>query len=316
MTPDERLIARLMFVNRLLRANGTAFQQLFWAVMRAKHGTEFVQVRPQGSLGDGGNDGYLPADGHYLQVYGPIDPQQKISDAENKILEDFDKLIGSWNQVTPVREYSFAFNDKYEGAFTTIAATLGELENANPSVRCRPFTAGNLEDEFMSLSPSGIQSVLGSVLPDPAKIATVDYGVLREVIQYIMQAPSDHAPTRFGDLPTVGDKIALNNLCSAWGDIIRNGARQSAHVDAYFAKNSTFMKQSLRDQIVERYQTSLDASQAHPWIPDGMSREDLIFEEFRGALLPQSATVAEAGIVNILIGYYFETCDVFESHAE
>ena len=78
LSQAELLIARIMFVNRVLRANGTAFQQLFWSVMRAKHGQDFVEIRPQGKKGDEGNDGYLPADGHYFQVYGPVDPEQKI----------------------------------------------------------------------------------------------------------------------------------------------------------------------------------------------------------------------------------------------
>jgi hypothetical protein len=304
-----------MFVNRLLRANGSAFQQLFWAVMRAQHGTDFVEVRPQGRLGDGGNDGYLPADGHYYQVYGPIDPALKIADAEEKLRNDFAKVITSWNSTTPMRAYSFAFNDKYEGTFTALAAALGDLERQNPNVRCRPFTAAHLEDAFLNLPPSGINRVLGAILPDPSRIVSVDYGVLREVIAHIMSSPSGQIPTRFGDLPTIGDKIALNNLCEAWADLIRRGARQAGHVDAYFAKNSTFMKQSLRDHIVERYRLARDVGLAHTSVPMSLSREDLVFEELRGALLPTAATVAEEAAVTILLGYYFETCDIFDPRA-
>lgn len=151
MTKDELLIARILFVNRLLKANNQAFQQFFWAVMRAKHGPEFVEIRPQGRLGDGGNDGYLPADGHYFQVYGPVDPQEKVTEAAKKLAGDFEKLKTSWHQTTPIRAYSFVFNDKYEGTFTKIAQTLGKIEKVNPTVKCRPFTAGHLEDVFLSL---------------------------------------------------------------------------------------------------------------------------------------------------------------------
>jgi hypothetical protein len=316
MSPEELLVARLMFVNRLLRANGSAFQQLFWAVMRARHGTEFVEVRPQGRLGDGGNDGYLPADGHYFQVYGPVDPALKIADAAEKLRSDFGKVSKSWSPTTPMRAYSFVFNDKYEGTFATLAAALGDLERQNPNVRCRPFTAAHLEDAFVNLPPSGIHNVLGAMLPDPSRVVSVDYGVLREVIAYIMSSPSAQAPTRFGDLPTIGDKIALNNLCAAWADLIRRGARLAGHVDAYFAKNSTFMKQSLRDHIVARYRLARDVGLAHTKVPSSVSREDLVFEELRDALLPTCATVAEEAAVSILLGYYFETCDIFDPHAD
>lgn len=316
MTPDEQLIARLMFVNRLLRANGAAFQQLFWSVMRARHGAEFVEVRPQGRSGDGGNDGYLPADGHYYQVYGPVDPIAKIAEAEAKLRSDFDLVLASWHKTNPVRAYSFVFNDKYEGTFKSLAAALSDLEGKNPTIRCRPFPAGQLEDTFMGLPPTGMSNVLCALLPDPSRIVTVDYGVLREVINHVMTSPAADVPTRFGDLPTLGEKIALNNLCGAWSDLIRSGARRSAHVDGYFAKNSTFMKQSLRDHMVERYQTAKEAGLSHEHIPPGVSREDLIFEEFRASLVPPSATVAEESAVTILIGYYFESCDVFDPHTE
>ena len=316
MTPDELLVARLMFVNRLLRANGDVFQQLFWAVMRAKHGTDFVPVRPQGRLGDGGNDGYLPAEGHYYQVYGPLEPTLKIAEAEAKLQDDFQKVMTSWDASTPVRAYSFVFNDKYEGTFHSLATALSELERKNPGVRCRPLTTGNLEDTFLTLPAAGINNVLGALLPDPARIMAVDYRVLREAITHVMSSPSAQVPTRFGDLPTLGEKIALNGLCTAWGDLVRTGARQAGHVDAYFAKNSTFMKQALRDHMVERYRIASQAGRSYAALPPDLSRNDLVFECFRASLLPDQATVAVESAVTILIGYYFEACDVFDPLAD
>ena len=141
MNKDENFLARILFANRLLRANNTAFQQLFWAVLRAKHGQDFVEVRPQGAIGDGGNDGYLPGDGHYFQVYGPIDPSAKVEYAAGKLSDDFQKVLSSWNQITAMKTYSFVFNDKYEGTYTRIAQALGKIELANPLIKCRPYTA-------------------------------------------------------------------------------------------------------------------------------------------------------------------------------
>jgi hypothetical protein len=316
MTRDERYIARVLFVNQLLKANGQAFQHFFWAIMRAKHGQNFIEIRPQGQHGDGGNDGYLPAEGHYYQVYGPIDPQEKVTEGAEKLLEDFEKLKNSWHLNTPIQAYSFVFNDKYQGTFSKIGQALGEIERANPLVKCRPFSAGHLEDIFMALSEDRISAVLGTHLPDPAKITRLDYGVLKEVIAHIMTSSARAAPTRFGDLPELSEKIRLNNLCSAWGDLIRKGARQSGHVDNYFSKNSTFMKQVLRDHLVEIYQRVRNAGRSLSALPEGINREDLIFADFRQALLPTNATVAAETAVEILIGYYFEACDVFDPYAD
>ena len=315
LTEEERLIARVLFMNQMLKANNHTFQQLFWAVMSAKHGQEFVTIRPQGRLGDGGNDGYLPAEGHYFQVYGPIDPKEKVEKAAEKLVEDFEKLKNSWSRTTPILAYSFVFNDKYEGTFMMIARALGGIEKANPTVTCRPFTAAHMEDAFLSLPADRLQNVLGMLLPDPSRAVRVDYGVLKEVIIHIMNSPSQSVIARFGDLPELGEKIRLNNLCSAWGDLIRNGARQSGHVEKYFSKNSTFMKQALRDHLVKHYLRVRDAKPSPTSLSVGVSREDLIFDDFRQALLPVNATVAEDAAVTTLIAYYFETCDVFEQRA-
>jgi hypothetical protein len=197
-----------------------------------------------------------------------------------------------------------------------IAQALGEIEKANPTVTCRPFTAAHLEDTSLSLAPDQIPRVLGMLLPDPAKIIRLDYGVLKEVIIYIMNSPSRAAPTRFGDLPELSEKIQLNSLCKAWGDLIRNGARQSGHVTNYFSKNSTFMKQALRDHLVEHYERVRDAKPSPSALSEGISREDLVFDDFRQALLPVNASFAEELAVATLIGYYFETCDVFDQRAD
>lgn len=316
MTNEGRLIVRILFSNRLLKANNQAFQQLFWAVMTALYKDEFVQVRPQGTLGDDGNDGYLPSAGHYFQVYGPIDPEEKVTVAAEKLADDFEKIKATWHLETPMQAYSFVFNDKYEGTFKKIAQALGTLERLNASIRCRPFTAAHLEDKFMSLSEDGIQSVLGMIVPNPSNAAHISFGVLREVIAHIMSSPRRTLVSPFGDFPELDDKIALNNLCSVWGDLIRTGARKAGHVDQYFSKNSTFMKQALRDHLVEAYREARDARRAISGMPVGISREDLIFDDFRQSLLPENANVAMEGAVEILIGYYFEACDIFDPRAQ
>lgn len=315
MNQEELFIARVLFVNRLLKANNTAFQHLFWAVMRAKYGQDFIEVRPQGRAGDGGNDGYLPLEGHYFQVYGPIDPKEKVTEAAGKLGEDFEKLQASWHQLTPIQSYSFVFNDKYEGTFQGIVRALGEIEKANPSVRCRPFTASHLEDAFLDLPSAQLSRVLGVPIPDPAKIHQVDYGVLSEVVGHIMTSPASAVTTRFGDLPELDEKIQLNNLNGAWGDLLRKGARRSGHVDIFFSKNSSFTKQALRDHLVRIYQEVRDEGRSLASLPGGISKEDIIFENFRQRLLPGNASVSSETAVEIIIAYYFEACDIFDPYA-
>lgn len=315
MNPHEQLLARLMFQCRLCRGHGDAFQQLFWDVMKAKHGQGMTAVRPQGALGDGGNDGFLPSDGHYFQVYGPVDPEDKVTTAATKLEDDFEKLKANWNIHAPIKAYSFVFNDKYQGAFKTISQALASLETKNPGVQCRPFLASDLEDEFMSLDMNGVQKVLGALLPDPARIERLDYGVLKEVIAHIVSAPASDAETRFGSLPNIEEKVQLNNLCSTWGEVISAGARQTGHVDNYFRSNSKFSKQTLRNHMVGTYEQARQAAASTLELPEGRSKQDLIFDDFRTRLTPAGATVSMVNATDVLIAYYFEACDVFDPHA-
>ena len=77
-TKEERFIARILFVNRILKANNQVYQQLFWAVMTAKHGQSFIAVRPWEGLVTAETMWLLPGDGTIIFRYmGWIDPIKK-----------------------------------------------------------------------------------------------------------------------------------------------------------------------------------------------------------------------------------------------
>lgn len=315
LTQSEKLIARVLFVNRLLRANGENFQFLFSAVMRAKHGMDFVAIQPQGGKGDGGNDGFLPDSGHYFQVYGPVDPESRIAYAKGKLATDFARTKANWTQTSKIERYSFAFNDKYLGTFPDIVTSLETL-GKKEKIKCRPLTAADLESVFMELPAARIDDVLGQPLPDPNQQIRVDYSVLREVIHHIMLAPARSIATRFGELPSIDEKVELNNLCEAWRDIIRNGARHSEHVDLYYEKNSVFAKQALKDHLVAAYERCRNEARGLAKLPNGVSVEDIVFCSFFEALLPANANVSMQNAVEIIIGKFFEACDIFDPYAE
>ncbi|WP_404309155.1 hypothetical protein [Neorhodopirellula lusitana] len=312
LSREERWIARITFQNRIFRVSGTAFQKLVWDVMRQKHGDEFVPVRPQGRLGDGGNDGYLPADGHYFQIYGPETPSEKVEIACKKLSDDFDKILEKWNQKSKIKKYSFVFNDKYEGVYLTIEEAISDLEEAK-GVICRAFSAGNLEDEFMSLDSTGMEAVLDSPIVDGRHIRGLEFGAVNEVIQFVMEIPAGDIETRFGELPEVDEKVKLNGIASAWADLIRAGARQSGHIEAYFKKNSMFLRKTVRDHVVGAYNES--QAVIPETTPADVRRVDLVFSDFRQRITPPGAKVSVLGAVDSLISYYFEACDIFDPFA-
>ena len=238
-----------------------------------------------------------------------------MATAVAKLTEDFDKLQNGWGKISPIRAYSFVFNDKYEGAFTRIGQALQKLATAN-GIPCVAYTIADMEDDFLRLSPDQMQSVLGQLIPDASRVTSVDFGVLQDVILHIMNIPARAVTTRWGDLPELGEKVQLNNLSEAYAALLNNYARKAGRVDQFFAKNSNFQKQALRDHLIGAYHPVRDRGRAIKMIPDGVSREDLVFAEFRQSLLPVGANVASEDALDILIAYYFESCDVFDPHAD
>ncbi len=96
MTPLDKNYLSLQFWNKVYQKNGIQFQTFFEEIMERTPG--FQKIKPYGSEGDKGNDGYRPAEGIYYQVHAPTEPGEKEGDAAQKFKDDFAKLKNGWGQ--------------------------------------------------------------------------------------------------------------------------------------------------------------------------------------------------------------------------
>lgn len=88
---------------------------------------ELLAVKPQGSKGDGANDGYL-SDKLLLQVYAPekLDAKSAI----DKIEHDFKRAKSEkWN----FKEWHFVVNDKFSNIHKEIHQKIDDLKKSNPT---------------------------------------------------------------------------------------------------------------------------------------------------------------------------------------
>lgn len=313
---EETLLARQLFKCRCILANASAFQSLFWEVMKAKHGDAFEAIAPQGRKGDGGNDGYFPAAKHYFQIYAPWSPIERAEAAAKKLKIDFDKLRTVWSgkKGASLLKYSFVFNDKYQGIPKDIGLALNELRLAHPNISFSHSGCPELETDFLSLSVTAWDGILAMQLPGPSSITRIDYCVLSEVIQHIMSSEVGESETRIDLPPELDDKIKLNNLSRSHATKILNGANYSGHILKYFEASSPFAKRELRDHVVGIYETAKQVARDDA-ISDSTSA-DAVFALFWRALFPKNRNLAAATAVDALIGYFFEACDVFDPHAD
>ncbi len=314
-TRDERLLAWRMFKCQCTVASAKAFQDLFWDVMKAKHGSAFEPVAPQGSKGDGGNDGYLPADQHYFQLYAPLDPKEKAGAAAKKLTADFAKLKTKWGGKggRAVSAFTFVYNDKYDGIPNDIAAALKALRPKNKGITLAPFGCKDLEAVFLDLPETAWDPILGAAVPDPARIANLDYGVLAEVIRHIVGCEVAEAESRLDLPPELDDKIKLNKLSKANAVRIEHGALLTGRIETYFHAHSSFALTELQDHVVGIYEAAKKAVAITP--QPGKAKAALaddVFVLFRRNLFPKNATTATANAVDAVIGYFFEACDVFD----
>ncbi len=148
LTKDEIKIARILFQLQIYKRNGQDFENFFSEIM-IYHNPNFAKVKPQGQFGDRKNDGFIKEFGRYYQVYAPEDVTTKEQNTLRKLATDFVGLYDYWNtKVSPVKEFYFVLNDKYNGAYPTLYEELARIEKSYPLVKCNPFLAPHLEDIF------------------------------------------------------------------------------------------------------------------------------------------------------------------------
>jgi hypothetical protein len=311
LTPEQRRYAHAMFQVRIYQSNGQQFENLFVAVM-TRRDRRFRPVKPQGPIGDQGNDGFIPEEGRYFQVYAPEDPKDKVDKAAAKARDDFGKLKDHWESDAAITDYRFVFNDKYQGSYPTVEHALAELKRIHGLATAKPFLAKDLEHEFWQLSTADKEAVLSAVIPRPQHIEDIDYAALTEILQHLVD---NQIPIPAEGLPAVPDydhKIHFNDIDAA-ADLLRVGNYQNAAVDQFFDKHGEFTRTDIRDRLAHSYEAAQENESNSGASDEGIG--DRIFFRLLHSIAPNAAKqVQDAAIV--LISYFFEKCDVFEDPEE
>ena len=83
MNSQEKSLARQLFQNKIFRADGQVFEDIFTTIMNYAE-ADFRSIKPWGNIGDRKNDGYIKNNGKFYQVYVPEDIWKSYTDAVNK----------------------------------------------------------------------------------------------------------------------------------------------------------------------------------------------------------------------------------------
>lgn len=126
------------------KKDGDDFEDFIVKLYQIKY-PNLVGVKPQGSKGDGANDGYLAGE-LVLQVYAPEKVEAKK--AINKLEHDFERAKKEkWN----FNEWYFVINDKFKNIHRDVHHKIDELKEENPNIDIKVIDNQTLKNMIYDL---------------------------------------------------------------------------------------------------------------------------------------------------------------------
>ncbi|MBF0230883.1 MAG: hypothetical protein HQK63_15050 [Desulfamplus sp.] len=299
MNTKEKTLSRHLFQNKIFKADGQAFEDIFTAIMNYAE-PDFRSIKPWGNIGDRKNDGYINTKGIYYQVYAPEDIRKSYTDTINKLTTDFDILTSQWD---PVNKFYFVVNDKYKGVNADCEQAIQAIKENHKLNDAGFLTAKDIENILFTLDDDQIFSIAG-IIPDPAAIKQLDYSILNEVVEYIMKLSLHKGYDAEIVLPDFDKKIIFNNLSKPIANLINNGYFQIHSLNEYLANNSNFLADSLRDRMNEIYIQEKSNNNG-----------DDLFWAMLNCASPKAEQIYQTSVI-VIMSKYFETCDIFEEPIE
>jgi len=296
MNTQEKALARNQFKLKIHEASGQAFEDIFTAIMNYVE-TDFQSIKPWGNIGDRKNDGYIKSKGIFFQVFSPEEITTSYPNVVKKLNGDFNGLLNQWS---PVNEFYFVVNDKYQGVNADCEQAIESIKQDHGLTSAGFKTAADLENLLFSLDEDQIFTIVG-FLPDPAMIQ-LDYSVLSEIISHLMGLSLPKTQDSSIIYPDWDEKITFNNLDldSLEAKYLNDGFLQIGSLDEYLNNQSNFFADEVKDKIREIY---TECSKTY-------SGRELFWKMVNMISTKSETSFQSAGIV--LISKYFETCDVFE----
>jgi hypothetical protein len=300
MTSEERYWWRIVLELKLRKSNGDAFQEFFSALMAKLHGEDFVRVRPFGSLGDKGCDGYLQSCGQVFQCYGALNGDSarvqyliaKMGTDYNSAAEKLAMLMKEWHMV----------HNLVEGLPIQAIEKLEELRKADTGRKFGFIGIEGFEKRIFSLAPEHIQDLLG-MAASTADALNMQVAELRALVAAV-SSEADYSPGDIPIKPVPCDKLEFNKLPNHWRHLI-SGGWQNAHIVARYLDDhpDPLTGERIAQVFRVRYEYLKAQGLASGAVMSGL------YEMVTGiGIVPPERQVA----AQALLAFLFESCDIFE----
>jgi hypothetical protein len=303
MDPLQRWQYKLSFELKLRNAYATAFQDFFSTVMEKLHGDDFVRVRPLGSLGDKGCDGYLCSNGQVFQCYG------KLEDAPVNAASIVKKLGGDYglaasHLVAIMKEWHFAHN-LVNGLPTEAVLKIEAMKAAFPQHRFGTIGPTGLEERVFKLSEVHLFDLLGPVATaEDSRNLRMDE--VRDLVDALISS-IDAGLVATGEIrPVPRDKFVFNKLPQHWCGLITAASQNAPYVKQYFDQHP---KPETGENVAKVFAERYRGLRQENLVPGSIM--DRLYEQITGmgSVSAQRHVAAQA-----LLAYLFDACDIFEDH--
>ena len=255
---------------------------------------EFEQIEPWGNIGDRKNDGFIRSKGIFYQVFAPKDIKKSYPDAISKLKRDFAGLLKHWS---PVNEFYFVINDKYDGVHADANQTIANIVKNFSLIKGKILTAKDLERIVFDLPDELIFRIVG-FLPDYEQITNLDFSVLTQVVGFIMKLPVIPVSGQI-KFPDWDEKIIFNNLSKGTKQFLDTASFNLGALNEFLA-NESFLAEELQKKLIGLYE------ELKPYYIG-----DSLFWEIVNKCMPKNKQVFLTPILTIM-AKYFESCDIFE----
>lgn len=310
---NNEYLTEVMFHLKILKSVGNEFENLFYQVMR-RYDRNFIEIKPQGNIGDKKCDGYIKGKGIFYQVYGPEDASNADTQryAISKLKKDFEGLYQHTQNGTyePIQEFYFVINTKgTQGIYPDLSDKLTDLTKSYPDIYFNYIDTNEIIFRFMELRPTDKRQILQSFIPD-ISFADIKFSIVQNIVEHLNKSVCRN---NFDDNCVVPDfykKIEFNNL----NRTISNALEEA---NAYIDKLDNFLSDAYSNntkvELCNIYRTIYnEAKEIYP--DDSNSQFKHILNSSYDKTTISDFSTESAYISNILIimSKYFNSCDIFE----
>jgi len=290
---------------KLRRVSGDAFQDLFSDVMQKLHGEDFIRIRPFGSKGDKGCDGYIQSNGQVFQCYGAINGDKgKVSYLIGKMKEDFEKAKKKIPSI--MKEWHMVHN-LVDGLPIDAVEVLEDLKRENSDIKFGFIGIEGFEERVNNLTETQVEGLLGPTATHHDS-CNLQIEELRDLVRDVAQSAESMTATASPIDPVSAEKLDANDLPGHWRSLIAGGWQNAHLVASYLDRHPEPLT---GERIAKLFNEKYQYLKAQHLCPGSIMTELYQLVTGTGTVAPQRQVAAQA-----LLAHLFESCDIFENVSE